>query len=174
VKGGGPLQVPAEVLSVRRSGAYHHLTLLAAGVAERVRPGHFVAVAVDGPSSALLLRRAFSVYRAAGRGVYGGTVELVLAVHGAGTAWLAQRRPGDRLDLVGPLGRPFASRKLTRASPVASSVIVSRASWDVLAPSSRSVASRRCRRPAIRREARPPRPARGRAVMNTASSAISA
>lgn len=108
MKGGGPLQVPAEVLSLRRSGAYHHLTLLAAGVAERVRPGHFVALAVDGPSSALLLRRAFSVYRAAGRGVYGGTVELVLAVHGAGTAWLAQRRPGDRLDLVGPLGRPFS------------------------------------------------------------------
>jgi dihydroorotate dehydrogenase electron transfer subunit len=28
-------------------------------------------------------------------------------VHGAGTAWLADRQPHDTIDLVGPLGRPF-------------------------------------------------------------------
>jgi dihydroorotate dehydrogenase electron transfer subunit len=39
--------------------------------------------------------------------VYGGTVEVVFAVHGRGTAWLAGLRPHDSLDVVGPLGTPF-------------------------------------------------------------------
>src|SRR5690606_10331638 len=29
------------------------------------------------------------------------------AVHGKGTAWLATLRPGDQVDVVAPLGRPF-------------------------------------------------------------------
>ena len=104
----GPLQVTGRVLSVDRVGDYHHLTLVASGVAERTRPGAFVALAVGGPQSAMLLRRSFSVYRARRSGVYGGTVEVVLAVHGKGTEWLAGLRPQDEVDVVGPLGRPFA------------------------------------------------------------------
>jgi dihydroorotate dehydrogenase electron transfer subunit len=42
------------------------------------------------------------------RGVYGGTVEIVFAVHGAGTAWLAQLPLHAPVDVVGPLGKPFA------------------------------------------------------------------
>ncbi|RKS77778.1 dihydroorotate dehydrogenase electron transfer subunit [Motilibacter peucedani] len=107
----GPIQVRGEVLSVRRVGAYFHVTLLAQGVAERVRPGHFVALAVGGESSSMLLRRSFSIYRAQERGVYGGTVEIVLAAHGPGTSWLAGCRPHDPVDVVGPLGTPFALPK---------------------------------------------------------------
>ena len=103
-----PVQVQGQILATRRVGAYHHLTLLAPGVAERTRPGHFVALAVGGPASALVLRRAFSIYQARPTGVYGGTVDIVLAVHGAGTAWLAAQGPHTALDVVGPLGRPFA------------------------------------------------------------------
>jgi dihydroorotate dehydrogenase electron transfer subunit len=55
----------------------------------------------------MLLRRAFAIFRTSDRGVYGGTVTFVFAVHGKGTAWLARRRPHDPVDLVGPLGRPF-------------------------------------------------------------------
>jgi dihydroorotate dehydrogenase electron transfer subunit len=55
----------------------------------------------------MLLRRAFAVYDVKERGVYGGTVEFVFSVHGKGTAWLAARRPQDKLDIVGPLGKPF-------------------------------------------------------------------
>jgi dihydroorotate dehydrogenase electron transfer subunit len=102
-----PLQVQAEVLSLRRVGAYNAMTLVAPGIPELTRPGHFVAVQVGGPDSALLLRRAFAVYDVKDRGVYGGTVEFVFSVHGKGTAWLAQRRPQDKVDVVGPLGRPF-------------------------------------------------------------------
>jgi dihydroorotate dehydrogenase electron transfer subunit len=106
-----PTQVTGEVLSIRRVGDYHQLTVVAAGVAEQVKPGHFVALAVGGETSAHLLRRAFSVYRTQDRGVYGGTVEIVFAEHGAGTRWLTQVRPHDSLDVVGPLGKPFALPK---------------------------------------------------------------
>ena len=73
----------------------------------RARPGHFVAVAVGGDTSALLLRRAFAILSATPSGVYGGTVRFVVAAHGAGTQWLADVHPGDPVDIVGPLGRPF-------------------------------------------------------------------
>jgi dihydroorotate dehydrogenase electron transfer subunit len=102
-----PLQVLGEVLSLRRVGAYHAMTLVAPGIPELTRPGHFVAVQVGGPDSSMLLRRAFAVYDVKDRGVYGGTVEFVFSVHGKGTAWLATRRPQDKVDVVGPLGRPF-------------------------------------------------------------------
>jgi dihydroorotate dehydrogenase electron transfer subunit len=104
----GPVQVEAEVFSNKRVGDYHHLTLVADGVAERTRPGNFVALAIGGESSAALLRRSFSVYRVRRAGVYGGTVELVVAAVGTGTRWLAALRPHDRVDLVGPLGKPFS------------------------------------------------------------------
>lgn len=106
-----PVQVRGEVLGTRRVGEYHQLTLVAPGVAEQVRPGHFVALAVGGETSANLLRRAFSVYRTQDRGVYGGTVDIVFAEHGPGTRWLAQVRQHDSVDVVGPLGKPFALPK---------------------------------------------------------------
>ena len=104
----GPLQVRGEVLSSRKVGEYHHLTLVAPGIADRARPGHFVALAVGGRSTGMVLRRAFSIYRGNSRGVYGGTVDVVFAVSGAGTAWLAEQHPHTPVDVVGPLGRPFA------------------------------------------------------------------
>ena len=102
-----PLQVTGEVLSTRKVGAYTAMTVTAPGIAENVRPGHFVAFAVGGQGSGMVLRRAFSVYQARPMIGHGGSVEVVFAVAGAGTAWLAHRRVGDKVDLVGPLGRPF-------------------------------------------------------------------
>ncbi len=102
-----PVQVLGDVLSVKRVGAYQSMTVIARGIAELTRPGHFLAVQVGGPESSMLLRRAFAIYDVKDRGVYGGTVEFVFAVHGKGTAWLSSRRPQDKLDVVGPLGKPF-------------------------------------------------------------------
>jgi dihydroorotate dehydrogenase electron transfer subunit len=102
------VQVTGEVLSLRRSGAYYSLTVVAPGVAEQTRPGQFIALSVGGAESGLVLRRAFSIYRVAERGIYGGTVEIVFSVHGAGTRWMSQLHPHDAVDVVGPLGRPFA------------------------------------------------------------------
>ncbi|MEV0200853.1 dihydroorotate dehydrogenase electron transfer subunit [Nonomuraea sp. NPDC050691] len=99
------MQVTGTVLTTRRVDAYHALTVVAPGIAERHRPGHFVSVAVGGPRTSMITRRAFTVHDV--KPDYGGTVELVFTVRGPGTAWLAERRARDTLDLVGPLGRPF-------------------------------------------------------------------
>ncbi|MCW2622477.1 MAG: dihydroorotate oxidase electron transfer subunit [Frankiales bacterium] len=102
-----PLQVQGEILSIKRVGAYQAVTVVAPGIAELTRPGQFVAVQVGGPESSMLLRRAFAIYDVKERGIYGGTVEFIFAVHGKGTAWLSSRRPADKIDVVGPLGKPF-------------------------------------------------------------------
>ena len=101
----GPMQVRGTVLTVRQVDAYHAITIVAPGIAARFKPGQFVAVAVGGQDTSLLLRRAFSIHDV--RPDHGGTVEFVFAVSGLGTRWLAERRARDVLDLTGPLGRPF-------------------------------------------------------------------
>lgn len=93
----------ASVLQIEKLGSYHRLRVVAPAIAAGVRPGHFAAFAVGGPDGGLLLRRAFSIYGASAS----GTFDVIFSVAGAGTRWLAERRPGDRLDVVGPLGRPF-------------------------------------------------------------------
>jgi len=115
----GPVQVRGEVLTVKKAGAYHHLTLVAPGVAERFRPGSFLTLAVGGGLSDRMLRRAFAIYRVRPTGAYGGTVEMVFPADGAGTGWLAGAAPGTAVDVVGPLGRPFALPK----EPVACTLV---------------------------------------------------
>jgi len=107
----GAIQITGEVIGQRRAGEYHVLTLTAGGIPDLTRPGHFVALAVGGPESSMLLRRAFSIYSVQGRGVYGGTLEVVFAAHGKGTEWLSRLHRHDQVDIVGPLGRPFALPK---------------------------------------------------------------
>lgn len=104
-----PVQTRGEVVSIRRAGAYSVLTVTAPGVPELTRPGHFAALAIgELDTSALMLRRAFSIHGFQSRGIYGGTIDLVIADVGEGTHWLLQRRRGDAVDIVAPLGRPFA------------------------------------------------------------------
>jgi dihydroorotate dehydrogenase electron transfer subunit len=56
-----------------------------------------------------LLRRPFSL---AGRGddAQGTWLDVIHRVVGVGTEWLAQRRSGDPVDLIGPLGNRFTPR----------------------------------------------------------------
>jgi dihydroorotate dehydrogenase electron transfer subunit len=83
-------------------GAYVALTLDAPEIAERAQPGQFVAFAVGGPTSAMLLRRSIAI-----AGVAGNSVTVVVAPHGIGSTWLAERQASDVVDVVGPLGRPY-------------------------------------------------------------------
>lgn len=95
------------VISNKRVGVYNHMVFSVGEMAAQIRPGNFVAIAVGGEESNLILRRAFAVYRASDRGQYGGTVELVVSAHGAGSRWLANRKPDESVDMVGPLGTSF-------------------------------------------------------------------
>ncbi|MDQ1465007.1 MAG: dihydroorotate dehydrogenase electron transfer subunit [Actinomycetota bacterium] len=103
-----PVQVNGEVLSLRRIGAYHAMTVVAPGVAEIAKPGQFVTVAVGGPDTSMMMRRPFSIYQIRERGVYGGTVEFIFSIEGRGTAWLAARQAHEPIDIVGPLGKAFS------------------------------------------------------------------
>jgi dihydroorotate dehydrogenase electron transfer subunit len=107
----GPVQVTGEVLSVRGIGAYHQVTLVAPGVAERFRPGTLLSLAVGGVLSDRCARRTFPIQRARATGAYGATVELLVDADEPGERWLVEAPPGTRVDLVGPLGRPFALPK---------------------------------------------------------------
>ena len=104
-------RVRAEILSVRRLGAYHTLTVVAPEIAERARPGQFVAIAVP-RGREFLLRRHYSIHQASRRGGWAGTLEF--AIGGSddpGTTGLARARAHEFLDMIGPLGKPFAYPK---------------------------------------------------------------
>lgn len=107
----GPVQVRGEVLSNKRAGSYQHLTLVAPGVAERFRPGNLVALAVGGGLSDRMLRRGMAIYRARATGAYRSTVEVVFSVTEPGLTWLAGLSSGAAVDVVGPVGRPYALPK---------------------------------------------------------------
>jgi NAD(P)H-flavin reductase len=97
-----PVQRVVEVVRARPVNAYVELTLAAPEISERAEPGQFVAFAVGGPLSALLLRRSIAIAEAGD-----GVVSVVVAPHGPGSTWLAGLRAGDVVDVIGPLGRPF-------------------------------------------------------------------
>ena len=59
----------------------------------------------------LLGRRAFWVHRVKPTGGYGATLDVVVSPVGPGTRWLAALPPGSRVEVTGPLGRPFALPK---------------------------------------------------------------
>ncbi|GAB4462733.1 MAG: dihydroorotate dehydrogenase electron transfer subunit [Armatimonadaceae bacterium] len=78
---------------------HHVLEFHAPELAHDAAPGQFVAVAPEaGPQ---ILRRPFSVYTADPER---GTASILFSVYGATTRALALKRPGDTLDLIGPLG----------------------------------------------------------------------
>lgn len=110
--GRGPLHLTGDVLSVKKVGAFRHVTLVAPGIAERFRPGNFVAVSVGHVSPrGHLARRSFWIHRVRPTGSHGATIELIVDPTGIGSRWLAGLRQGDPVELTGPLGRPFAQPK---------------------------------------------------------------
>lgn len=71
------------------------------------QPGQFVHVLCrEGASGGPLLRRPYSL---AGVDAVRGVASIVVKTIGVGSRWLAARRPGDVLDVLGPLGRGFST-----------------------------------------------------------------
>jgi dihydroorotate dehydrogenase electron transfer subunit len=87
---------------VRKVGEnIHVLTFHSLPIAREIRAGQFVSIRIH-PGGDPLLRRPFSVYRAEG-----DAVQIVFRVVGRGTLMLSELRPGDVVDVLGPLGVPF-------------------------------------------------------------------
>ena len=100
-------QMMAEIVSNKRVGAYNHIVFAVGDIASHAKPGNFVAIAVGGPNSAMVLRRAFAIYRTFDKGSNGGLLEIVVAPHGTGSTWLTNQLPGFKVDLIAPLGTAF-------------------------------------------------------------------
>jgi dihydroorotate dehydrogenase electron transfer subunit len=71
------------------------------------QPGQFVMVRCGD----YLLPRPLSIHRLADKG---GKLALLFTVMGKGTHWLSQRKTGDNLDLLGPLGNGFSIQPASR------------------------------------------------------------
>ena len=95
-----PIQTLCKILSIEHLNADAvSLWFQAGAMAEQARAGQFVNLKCgDG----LLLRRPISICRAEN-----GKLNVVFEVRGEGTAWLARRRAGEELDVLGPLGHGF-------------------------------------------------------------------
>jgi dihydroorotate dehydrogenase electron transfer subunit len=90
-------------LSVNRE--YQHLVLRCGAPATASLPGQFFQLLCpQPPGEAPYLRRPMSLY---GVDEARGEVEFLYKIAGAGTRGLATLKPGDRLDILGPLGVGF-------------------------------------------------------------------
>ncbi len=81
---------------------YYRLVLDAPSLAKKVRPGQFVHIKVS-DNLEPLFRRPFSVYRAKN-----GRVEVFFEPVGKGSKLLSEKKRGDVLDVLGPLGKSFS------------------------------------------------------------------
>ncbi|MGE5560248.1 MAG: dihydroorotate dehydrogenase electron transfer subunit [Chloroflexota bacterium] len=84
-------------------GGCFRLVLVAPQIAAAARPGQFLHIRCGDGN---FLRRPISLADADPRS---GTVTLLIRRAGRGTDWLAGRHPGERLDVIGPLGNGFPS-----------------------------------------------------------------
>lgn len=86
---------------------WYQLEFDAADLAPRCRAGQFVQVRI-GEGDDPLVRRPFSVYDVSpAPGPAADRLSILYQVVGPGTRWMSARRPGDGVDLLGPLGNPF-------------------------------------------------------------------
>ena len=77
----------------------HLIRIEAPQIAAEAQPGQFITVCCGAD---VLLRRPLSIHR-----IEEGQLALLFAVVGQGTAWLANRKQGESLDILGPLGNGF-------------------------------------------------------------------
>ena len=82
-------------------GEYRILRLAAPAVGSLVRPGQFLELMVPRLGERIL-RRPFSIYKADAQGI-----SILYKTVGRGTDAMRAIKPGDKVDIVGPLGNGF-------------------------------------------------------------------
>lgn len=102
-------QIKAKIISNQRfKENYWHLEFESAIIAKNALPGQFVNIRV-GNDVEPLLRRPISIH-----GTKGAKIRIFYEVVGEGTRSLSQRKPGELLDIIGPLGNGFDYRRALR------------------------------------------------------------
>jgi dihydroorotate dehydrogenase electron transfer subunit len=95
---------PARILAHEDCGAGQYMLRLSAPrIAALAAPGAFVHLSC---APSLAMRRPISIMRADAEA---GWIDLLYKVVGRGTAALAERRAGDELSCLGPIGRGFTA-----------------------------------------------------------------
>ncbi|MCU7813735.1 MAG: dihydroorotate dehydrogenase electron transfer subunit [Candidatus Thiodiazotropha sp. (ex Rostrolucina anterorostrata)] len=93
----------AEILDHQAfAGEQFIMRLLAPHCAAKARPGSFVHITCD---PQLSMRRPISIMRISSSKE--GWIELLYKRVGRGTRLLAQRKAGEKISLMGPIGKPF-------------------------------------------------------------------
>lgn len=88
----------AEVRNISQSGVYVTMTLCCPEAAGAAVPGQFLHIQCGEKT----LRRPISI-----GGAEGDELTVIFEVKGKGTAWLRERKAGDVLNVLGPLGHGF-------------------------------------------------------------------
>ena len=91
----------ARLRAVRNWGDFFHFDVDAPEIGKSAQPGQFVMIKVA-EGTFPLLRRPLGIHDAGPEGI-----EIFFKIAGQGTALLARKKPGDPLDIVGPLGKGF-------------------------------------------------------------------
>ncbi|MFH1075476.1 MAG: dihydroorotate dehydrogenase electron transfer subunit [Pseudomonadota bacterium] len=103
-----PLQESAVILSNEQlTSSCYRIRLESSKIAKYSTPGQFVMVHVNaGPPP--LLRRPFSIHTVTGgKDTLSSGLEILYKVVGKTTGIMSELKPGDSLDIIGPLGHGF-------------------------------------------------------------------
>jgi dihydroorotate dehydrogenase electron transfer subunit len=76
----------------------HLMWIEAPDIAVAAQPGQFITVRCGD----FTLRRPFSIHQVSSR-----EIALLFKIAGKGSLWLSQRQTGERIDILGPLGRGY-------------------------------------------------------------------
>ena len=86
----------------------HIMWIEAPDIAAAAQPGQFITVRCGD----FVLRRPFSIHQVGSSNVIGSEAKqsqfaILFRAAGKGTLWLSQRQEGERIDILGPLGKGF-------------------------------------------------------------------
>ena len=101
------VQQTAKVLwNTALGNGYHKIGLQCRRGMSRLKPGQFVMLRISGGVDPLL-RRPFSIHLPIGSDRHATGIEILYKVVGKGTGLLSDIKPGEHLDVLGPLGSAF-------------------------------------------------------------------
>lgn len=97
-----------EIVEIRQMAAtIYSITVQHPVLASQAKPGQFIHVKCGKEFS---LRRPISICDASG-----ANLTFIFDVRGEGTKWLSQRKVGEKLDILGPLGNGYRVENVKRA-----------------------------------------------------------
>ncbi len=102
--------IVAKIISQKelKKGCFR-MRLKAPYIAKKAGPGQFLHIRCDSSTNPLL-RRPISIHR-----IGAGHLEILYNVVGKGTKILSQKREGDKIDIIGPLGNGFKIHKNSKS-----------------------------------------------------------